>query len=152
LDKKKVTLFIDTNIFIIDLRYPRDRHFKINRLFLDFVAAQRKGITSVINLLELCGILSFNLNRRQILELFHYFPEKYNLEIIPSHDMDSFLPETSVKEVMELICEKASFGDAFVASIANRSLPEGSIFISWDALHFKHLLSVKALTPLEFMQ
>jgi len=36
--KKKVTLFIDTNIFLIDLRYPRDRHYKINRPFLDFVA------------------------------------------------------------------------------------------------------------------
>jgi hypothetical protein len=51
-----------------------------------------------------------------------------------------------------MIYKKASFGDALVASIANGSLAEGSIFVSWDALHFKNLLSVRALTPMEFMQ
>jgi len=116
-----VNLFIDTNIFIIDLRYPRDRHFKINRLFLDFVPLL-------------------------------LFPPKYNVEIIPSHELDSFLPETSVKAVVEMIYEKASSGDALVANIAKGSLTEGAIFVSWYALHFKHLLSVKALTPMEFMQ
>lgn len=86
------------------------------------------------------------------MSLVDYSPQKYNVEIIPSHEMDSFLPETSVKAVMEIIYKKASFGDALVASIANGSLAEGSIFVSWDALHFKNLLSVRALTPMEFMQ
>jgi len=152
LDKKKVTIFIDTNIFIIDLRYHRDRHFKINRIFLDFVTKQGKGITSIINLLEVCGILSFNSNHQQILELFYYFPKRYNVDIIPSDEMDSFLPATSVKAVMEMIYEKASFGDALVATIVNGTLGEGAVFVSWDAFHFKHLLSVRALTPAEFLQ
>jgi predicted nucleic acid-binding protein len=151
LDKKKVTIFIDTNIFIIDLRYHRDRHFRINRLFLDFVTGQGKGITSIVNLLEVCGILSFNLNHQQISELFYYFPKRYNVDIIPSHEMDSFLPQTSVKAVMEMIHEKASFGDALVATVVNGALGEGAVFVSWDAFHFRHLLSVKALTPAEFL-
>ena len=117
MDKKKITHFIDTNIFIIDLRYRRDRHFKINRLFLDFVARQGKGITSIINLLEVCGILSFNLNRQQIMELFYYFPKRYNVDILPSHELDSFLPETPVEALIEVIYKKASFGDALVANI-----------------------------------
>jgi predicted nucleic acid-binding protein len=152
LDKKKVTIFIDTNVFIIDLRYRHDLNFKTNRNFLDFIARHDKGVTSLINLLEVCGILSFNLNQQQILELFYYFPEKYKVDIIPSYDMDSLLPETSVKAMMDIISQKASFGDALIANHANHFFKEKTAFVSWDAIHFKHLLSVKALTPREFLQ
>jgi len=151
LDKKKTVVFIDTNIFIIDLRYKNDINYKTNRDFLDFIARNGKGITSIINLLEVCGILSFNLNRQQTLELFYYFPEKYGLEIIPSPHIDSFLPEASLKDLMDIICEKASFGDALIANLINNLLAEKALFVSWDALHFKNLLSVKALTPNEFL-
>jgi len=151
LDKKKVTIFVDTNVFIIDLRYHRDINFKKNRDFLDFLVRHGKGMTSIINLLEVCGILSFNLNRQQILELFYYFPEKYKINIIPSHHMDSFLAEIPVKAVMDMIYKKASFGDALIANLVNSFLTEKTVFVSWDALHFKNLLSVKALTPNEFL-
>lgn len=151
MDKKKVTIFIDTNVFIIDLRYKNDINFKINREFLDFIAKYGKGITGIINLLEVCGILSFNLNQQQILELFHYFPEKYKIDIIPSNDLDSFLPETSVKAVMDMIYKKASFGDALIANFIKEFLTENPIFVSWDAVHFKDLLPVKTVTPKEFL-
>jgi len=47
LDKKKV-VFIDTNVFIIDLRYRNDRNFKINRDPLDLIA--RHGKDSIYKL------------------------------------------------------------------------------------------------------
>ena len=152
MDKKKVTIFVDTNVFIIDLMYHRDINFKKNRDFLDFLVRHGKGMTSIINLLEVCGILSFNLNQQQILELFYYFPEKYKVDIIPSCDMDSLLPETSVKAMMDIISKKASFGDALIANHVNHFIKEKTVFVSWDALHFKNLLFVKALTPREFLQ
>ena len=52
---------IDTNVFVIDRRYRRDRNYAVNRRFLDGVKRDRNGFTTTINLLELCGILSFNL-------------------------------------------------------------------------------------------
>jgi len=109
-------------------------------------------MTSIINLLEVCGILSFNLNRQQVLELFYYLPKKYGIDIIPSNDIDSFLPEASVKNTMDIICKKASLGDALVANLINHSLDEKGLFVSWDAEHFKRLLSMKVLTPKEFME
>jgi predicted nucleic acid-binding protein len=151
LDKEKITVFVDTNVFIIDLRYKNDINYKTNRSFLNFIAKQGKGITSIVNLLELCGILSFNLNRRQISELFHYFPEKYGINVIPSHDINSFISHASVKEVMDIIYKKASFGDALIANLINNTMPDKTVFISWDAEHFKELLSVRALTPKEFL-
>ena len=75
MDKKKCLIFIDTNVFIIDLRYKRDKHFRKNRAFLDFIASSSKGVTSIFNLLEICGILSFNLNRQQLMELFYFLPK-----------------------------------------------------------------------------
>ena len=150
MDKKKVTVFIDTNIFIIDLRYKRDVNFNTNRKFLDFIR-EGKGLTSIINLLEICGILSFNLNPQQISELFCYLPEKYKIEIIPSREIDSFIQETSVKAIMNIIFKKASLGDALISNIINNSLARKSVFVSWDAAHFKDLLNIKAMTPEEFL-
>ena len=86
------------------------------------------------------------------MELFYYLPEKYGIDIIPSNDIDSFLPEASVKDTMDIICKKASLGDALVANLINHSLGEKGLFVSWDAEHFKGLLSMKALTPKEYME
>ena len=119
MDTKKITVFIDTNIFVIDLRYKDDVNFKINRSFLDIIAVKGRGVTSIINLFELCGILSFNLNQRQITELFHYFPLRYTIDIIPSNSIDSPLPEIAVKDILEIIYKKASFGDALIANLVN---------------------------------
>ena len=151
MDTKKTTVFIDTNIFVIDLRYKDDVNFKINRSFLDLIAVKGRGVTSIINLLELCGILSFNLNQRQITELFHYFPLRYTIDIIPSNSIDFPLPEIAVKDIMEIIYKKASFGDALIAHSIKEHLKENTVFVSWDAAHFKHLLSVKTMTPKEFL-
>lgn len=151
MDKEKGAIFVDTNVFVIDLRYGRDKNFKKNRSFLDFISEDGRGIMSIFNLLEICGILSFNLNHQQIRELFYYLPVKYNIEVVPSHDMGSFLPAMSVDAIMDVIYNKASFGDALIANFVKRNLSPATVFVSWDALHFQGLLSVETLTPREFL-
>jgi len=37
-DAKQDLVLIDTNIFVIDLRYKRDAHYKTNQTFLDYIA------------------------------------------------------------------------------------------------------------------
>ncbi len=41
---KEDLVLIDTNIFVIDLRYKRDIHYEINRTFLTYIAKKEKGI------------------------------------------------------------------------------------------------------------
>ncbi len=65
MDAKQDLVLIDTNIFVIDLRYKRDVYYKTKRRFLDYMAKKRTGFTTIVNLLELWGILSFNLNEKQ---------------------------------------------------------------------------------------
>ena len=73
---KQDLVLVDTNLFVIDLRYKRDSNFEINRAFLDLIGEKKNGFTTIVNLLELCGILSFNLNEKQLIELWVYFQDK----------------------------------------------------------------------------
>ena len=57
-------IFVDSNLFVIDLRYPADVNYGVNRRALDRLARDGSGVTSVVNVLEICGILSFNLSTR----------------------------------------------------------------------------------------
>ncbi len=42
--QKEELVLIDTNVFVIDLRYKRDPHYKANLTFLEFIAGKRTGI------------------------------------------------------------------------------------------------------------
>lgn len=58
---KEDLVLVDTNVFVIDLRYKRDAYYKVSPAFLDHMVEKRNGFTTIVNLLELCGILSFDL-------------------------------------------------------------------------------------------
>ena len=73
---------IDTPV--IDLRYPRDRHFSSNRSFLDRIASEGSAATTIFNLLEVCEFLSFNLNVERLKELFRYFRSTTMLRSFPT--------------------------------------------------------------------
>lgn len=153
---KKEVIFVDSNIFVIDLRYKKDKDYHVNKGFLDFLYEEKTGITSIFNLLEVCGILSFSLNERQVLELYHYLPDKYRIEIIPSPLMELSLPQLTVTKVFEVISRKASFGDALIISMVESYISRVKYFISWNAAHFKDKISAstspKVLTPEEFIK
>ncbi len=70
---------IDSDVFLIDLRYPTDRRASETRAFLDHTAASGEGATTAFNLLEIAGVLSFNLNPQQLLELYIHFPARYHV-------------------------------------------------------------------------
>ena len=49
---KQELILIDTNIFIIDLRYKIDTNFKLNQSFLSSVAHSGSGFTTIVNLIQ----------------------------------------------------------------------------------------------------
>jgi len=143
---------IDTSVFIIDLRYKRDKNFVVNRAFLTQIAQERSGATTIFNLLEVCGILSFNLNERQLQELFFHFPQHYQVEVLPHLDFESLLPALKVGDLFEVISRKVSFGDALIMATIEKCLPGAVRFVSWNAQHFVDRLSIPSLTPKEFLE
>jgi predicted nucleic acid-binding protein len=150
--KKKEIVFVDTNIFVIDLRYRRDKKYRVNQEFLEDIAGSRTGITGIFNLLELCGILSFNLNERQLRELYHYFPRRYRIEVLPSLSLGMSIPQISLEKIFQVISRKLPLGDALIIALLEIYLPPVSIFVSWDIKHFKEKLSIPVLTPEEYLR
>ena len=148
---KQELVLVDTNIFVIDLRYRRDRHFKRNQSFLYSVAQIGNGFTTIVNLLEICGILSFNLNRDQLLDLWTYFHDRYKITVLPEPDLQSVFPGIEINRLFDISCKKSSFGDALIMAVAKKYLPFVSTMVSWDNEHFKGKFSGKVLTPGEYL-
>jgi predicted nucleic acid-binding protein len=149
-DSQRTLVLIDTNVFVIDLRYKQDTHYRANRRFLDLIAEAGTGLTTVINLLGICGILSFNLNARQLLELWVYFEHKYHVTVLPDPALDGTLPSLRVREIFEWIQKKLSFGDAFLLAAALKQSPTLSRMVTWDKEHFKGKFPGDLFTPAEY--
>ena len=144
-------ILIDTNIFVIDLRYRRDTNFKVNQAFLSVIAQTGNGFTTIINLLEICGILSSNLNPDQLFDLWPYFRDRYKITVLPEPELKGVFPGIRIKRLFNILCEKASFGDALMISVAEKYLSFVSTLVTWDNDHFKDKFNGKVLTPAEYM-
>jgi predicted nucleic acid-binding protein len=149
---KQDLVLIDTNIFVIDLRYKRDVYYKINRAFLDYIAEKRTGFTTIVNLLELCGILSFNLNEKQLTELWFYFQDRYQVSVLPVSSLETNFPTIGIKELFDLLKTKSSLGDALMVSVAKSHLAFISTMVTWDNLDFENIFPGTVFTPEEFLQ
>jgi predicted nucleic acid-binding protein len=151
LGPKSNLVLIDTNIFVIDLRYKRDPLFKPNRAFLNHIAEKRTGFTTIVNLLELCGILSFNLNEKQLGELWSYFQRKYQVTVLPSPSLDGKFPEVEIRALFDLFKSRTSLGDALMITVAKKHTPFCRTMISWDNIHFETIFPGTVLTPEGFL-
>ena len=144
-------VLVDTNVFVIDLRYRRDKAFEDNRRFLAFIAQRGTGFITTLNLLELCGILSFNLNERQLRELWHYFPQRYGISVLPTHDLGDDMPRLGVDPLFRQIAKKSSLGDAMLLTMAKEHLDFVKTMATWDKAHFAGRFHGDVLTPREFL-
>jgi len=145
-------ILVDTNVFVIDLRYKRDVSYRSNRNFLDYIGERRTAFTTIVNLLELCGILSFNLNEKQLTELWFYFQDNYRVTVLPSPDLEADFPDIGIQGIFDLLKNRASLGDALVVAVARKYLPFISTMVSWDKIHFENIFPGTVLTPDEFLQ
>lgn len=148
---KNNLVVIDSNVFIIDLRYHRDPNFVENRRFLDAIASSESGATTIFNLLEVCGVLSFNLNERQLAELFAYFGDRYKVRVIPVANLDAPIPFLTVGMVFSHISRKTALGDALILAAIEQAIPGADTIVSWDKEHLLGKTSLQVVTPVEFM-
>ena len=145
-------ILIDTNIFVIDLRYKRDTYYQNNFKFLTYIAKKRAGFTTIVNLLELCGILSFNLSEKQLTELWFYFHDRYQVTVLPIPDFESDFPRVGIKEIFDLLKKRKSLGDALMISVAQKHLSFVSTMVTWDNAHFENIFPGTVMTPEGFLR
>jgi len=75
----------------------------MNRRALDRVGRGASGITSVINVLEVCGILSFNLSLRALHALYVHFAQRYRVAIVPGGGYGVRLPAPEARETLPIV-------------------------------------------------
>ncbi|MCD4718077.1 MAG: hypothetical protein K8R45_15220 [Desulfobacterales bacterium] len=141
-------VFIDTDIFVRNLRYRDDKNTIENDLFLELVKEKKIiGFTSIYNLLELCGIMSFNLSPESLLHLYGGFKKRFRLKQIlfgKSSDENLII---DINIIFGQLFKKMSFGDALIAACVeyHGDLIEG--FVSWNAKHYEGKLNTDVYTP-----
>ena len=152
LDPKQKVVLIDTNVFVIDLRYQRDPYFNTNSQFLKDIRQKGTGFTTIVNLLELCGILSFNLNEGQLSELWFYFQDRYQVTVLPVPDLETNFPPFRIQEIFDLIKTRTSLGDALMLAAAKKYLGFVKYMVTWDRDNFVSKFPGDVLTPEDFIQ
>lgn len=143
-------IFVDSNVFVLALRYPRDVNAEVNNRFLDLLHARGDGVTGVVNLLEICGILSFSLNRTQLLSLHAHFARRFAVTVVPAVEPANVVQATAA-EVLGYMARRMSFGDALVAHTVDTWARDAEVLVSWDARHFQGKITTTALTPRDFL-
>ena len=151
MDAGQELVLIDTNVFVIDLRYHRDPNYTQNRRFLHGIELSDRGFTTLVNLLELCGILSFILNRNQLNDLWVHFSRKYGVSVLPTPDLRAQSPVVEQKRLFELIVSRTSFGDALMVATAERYLPFVPTLVTWDKEHLQDIFEGTVLTPKDYL-
>jgi predicted nucleic acid-binding protein len=140
-------IFVDSSVFVIKLRYPRDAQSADNDRFLEQLRKEGDGATTLVNLLEVAGILSHDLNPRQLHELVAHFPHRFGVRVFPTLEVDASLPAVPMAALLDLMARRLSFGDALVLhQVKQHALPD-SRFVTWDAAHFEGKTPVPVMTP-----
>jgi hypothetical protein len=145
-------IFVDSNLFVVDLRYPGDANYRLNRHALDRLSTEGSAVTSILNVLEVCGILSFNLSREALHALYVHFPHRYRVAVVPAGGYDAVLPAPHVRELLSAMERRMALKDAEIALVVEQQSANLTAFLSWNARHFAGKLSVPAMTPREWMK
>lgn len=144
-------IFVDSNLFVIDLRYPRDPNHRMNRRALERFGGDGSGMTSVLNVLEVCGILSFNLTTPALHALYVHFARRYRLTVVPGGGVETRLPAPAAQEVLSRMERRMAIKDAEIALVVEQHAANLTAFLTWNAKHFVGKLTVPALTPREWL-
>jgi hypothetical protein len=134
--------FVDSNVLVVDLRYPDDANHRVNRRALDPPGAGGQGMTSVLNLLEVCGILSFNLSASALHGLYVHFARRYRITVVPAASYDTRLPVPQAGAVLAKMEQRMALKDAEIGLVIEQHATTLEAVITWNAKHFAGKLPV----------
>jgi predicted nucleic acid-binding protein len=143
-------IFIDTDIFVIEKLFKNDNRYVVTNEFLN--SDLKDKCTSIFNLFELLGIVSFNLSTTDLKKLLKGFTEVYNIKILfpkTSYASPDDFIEQLFDNVFEKITMKMSFSDALILSVAEEH--SCSKFVTWNIKHFEDRTDIPVKTPKEMM-
>ena len=146
---------IDSDVLVLAFSYPNDDRQKANQKFLEVVQTAQPA-TTIYNVMEVLGQLSFNLSAEHLADWQNWFINAYNLNIIwDTNSKEQIEPETWREIIYERPFQKMqtvrmAFMDALILSAAEHT-PDVECFVTWNAKHFKGKTTLAVLTPEEYI-
>lgn len=145
-------ILLDADVLLIDLRYPNDARFGTNRQVLARLRNQgvATGITAQA-LLEVVGVLSFNVAASRIGPLPDLIQVQYGLAVIPDPQSHPDFAGCTFREIVSKMSGRMALGDAVQAVQIERHGPAADCLLSWNAKHFTGKLAVPVQTPADWL-
>lgn len=144
-------LLIGSDIFVLDLFYPTDPRAKANKAFLALDLPDRA--TTLFNLLEICGIASFNKSTEDIKRLFYEFHQLYDLKILyPEFGFsaaEDFLKHLTARTFSRILL-RMNFNDALILATAESF--GVSTLVTWNVKPFESRTAMQVATPEAFLK
>ena len=109
-------------------------------------------MTNVLNMLETCGILSFNLSPAALHGLYVHFAQRYRVALVPGGGYDTPLPAPTARDVLAMMEKRMALKDTEIALTVEQHAASLNAFVTWNAKHFVGKLSVPVLTPREWLR
>ncbi len=141
-------IFIDTDIFVIEKLFRNDERYAVTK---ELLGSDLNGkCTSIYNLFELLGIVSFNVSTTELKKMLKGFSEVYRIKILfPStayESADAFLEHLFDNSFLK-ISMKMNFMDALILEVAEEH--NCSKFVTWNVKHFEGRTDIPVKTPEE---
>lgn len=149
-------IFIDTDVLWLAFAFHQDARQATNAAFLEQVQAAQPA-TTIYNVLELLGKLSFNLSPNQLDEWRTWLVDAYQLRVVwPMNPSLTTAAPTFGEEIFERPYQKMRtvqmpFMDSLILNLAERT-PNATQFVTWNARHFQGKSTLQVLTPEEYIQ
>jgi predicted nucleic acid-binding protein len=141
-------IFLDSNIFIIDRFFPRDQNYSANRTFLERLEqTESGGQLPYYTLLEICGVISFNLSDKEQRMWLYSFAELYNVSVLDPFDAvkDVITIGEHYNGIIPYIMKKMTVGDAIF--LREAELYSASAIVTWNIRHFSGRTNISLATP-----
>lgn len=146
-------IVLDSNVFLIDIKYNNDPNFIRNRDGLAALIAS--GIPLAVPtqvVIETVGVMCFNIPAADVPKVWPRVQQQYALRVLPDPNT---VPEhcgCTPDEIIAQMVHKRSSGDAVIAAQVAKYAAGATAFLTWNLKHFRGNLAVPVLTPDEWLQ
>jgi hypothetical protein len=145
-------ILLDSDVLLIAHRYQKDARFPVNAQAIQQVqgAAIPLGIT-LQALLEVVGILSFNVPAGTVPRLPHFLVGLYGFQVFPDIQRNPDYAGCTIAELIAQMDRQMSLADAVQAVQIARFASHADCLLTWNARHFQGKLTIPVLTPQEWL-
>lgn len=145
-------ILLDSDVLLIDIRYPQDPRFGVNSLALQTLGTASIPLGIMAHtLLEIIGILSFNVSPGNIPKLSANITGRYGLQVILDPAQFPEYAGCTYADLMNQIRQQMALGDAVQAVQIARFASRSQCLLTWNARHFFGKLVIPVLTPQEWL-